>query len=123
MSVAMAVLCSGEVVAGTGEGGAATVEAVGVVDVLTTGLTQPKKKKKKISPSVMRSLWETERGAYRFAIPADPAWCYDTGQGHGACWGAFGQLAHRRHGAMVDSYTDQENDQRSNVHTPPRHVG
>lgn len=28
----------------------------------------------------------TERGAYRFAIPADPTRYYDTGQGHGACW-------------------------------------
>lgn len=40
MSVMMAVLYLWEVLAGAGEGGAALVETVGVVDVLTTGLAR-----------------------------------------------------------------------------------
>lgn len=67
MSVAMAVLCSGEVVAGTGEGGAATVEAVGVVDVSTTGLIRPKKEGKK---SVHRScrVFGRRRGVHTVSL-------------------------------------------------------
>ena len=63
----MAVLFFREVFAGSGEGGAAAVEAVGVMYTFTAGL---------VEHTQLSEVTGKDRSPYCFFIPAYPPWCY-----------------------------------------------
>lgn len=87
ITIMVTVFGFGKALAFAGEGGATTVKTVGVVDFYAARLDVGSSVSEVPSwgGEITQGTWHGAKKAYDFAVPANPPWNNNAGQGQGSC--------------------------------------